>query len=179
MNKVLTVTNCAKRTLHGLSLWQAETWRIKNIKEPKSDTGQVLCVCTRTTYLKDSLQRHCTEYLKQIIPEMKLRDLVPNSYIGGPMMGIYKSLTDTYMYMNVEIGIEAARFHFREYINWILFAVWMVYVDLLLTLYTLTPPQLQNNANIPIYSLKIICFYTHREKMSFWVDIFLPSSLSL
>ncbi len=60
---------------------------------------------------------HCTENSKQIFPEMKLRGLVPNVYIhvsvsdlyiptigpqtckcsklGGPIVGIYKSLTDT------------------------------------------------------------------------------------
>jgi hypothetical protein len=27
------------------------------------------------------LQRHCTKYWKQIFPEMKLRGIVPNSYI--------------------------------------------------------------------------------------------------
>ncbi len=63
-----------------------------------------------------TLQMHCTEYWKQIFPEMKLRSLVPNVYIhvfvsdlyisticpqtqyskkGGPIVGIYKSLTDT------------------------------------------------------------------------------------
>ncbi len=59
---------------------------------------------------------HCTENLKQIFPEMKLRGLVPNFYIhvsvsdlyiltigpqtyynkiGGSIVGIYKSLTYT------------------------------------------------------------------------------------
>jgi hypothetical protein len=59
---------------------------------------------------------HCTENLKQIFPEMKLHSLVPNFYIhvsvhilyiltislqtqhskiGGPIVRIYKSLTDT------------------------------------------------------------------------------------
>jgi hypothetical protein len=46
------------------------------------------------------LQRHCTENLKQTFPERTLRGLVPNSYIhvsvsDEPMVGIYKSLTDT------------------------------------------------------------------------------------
>ncbi len=61
---------------------------------------------------------HCTENLKQIFPEMKLRGLVPNFYvhvsvsdlyismigpqmqyrkIGGPIVGLYKSLTDKCM----------------------------------------------------------------------------------
>ncbi len=68
-----------------------------------------------------TLQRHCTESSKQIFSEMKLRGLVPNSYIhvsvsylyipriglpillqqntvGGLILGIYKSLTDTWMW---------------------------------------------------------------------------------
>ncbi len=61
---------------------------------------------------------HCTENSKRIFPEMKLRGLVPNFYvhvsvsdlyistigpqmqyrkIGGPIVGLYKSLTDTCM----------------------------------------------------------------------------------
>ncbi len=65
-----------------------------------------------------SLQMHCTENLKQIFPEMKLRGLVLDFYfhvsvsdlyiplivlqtqyskIGGPIVGIYKLLRDTWM----------------------------------------------------------------------------------
>ncbi len=74
---------------------------------------------------------HCTENWKQIFPEMKLLRLVPNVYIhvfvsdfyiptigpqtqyskiGGPIVGIYKSLTDN---MNVE---RAAQLHFWAYL---------------------------------------------------------------
>jgi hypothetical protein len=58
-----------------------------------------------------ALQRYCTENAKQIFPEMKLRSLVPNSYIHlsvshlnipkialpilRPIVGIYKSLKGT------------------------------------------------------------------------------------
>jgi hypothetical protein len=63
-----------------------------------------------------ALQIHFTENSKQIFPEIKLRGLVPNSYIhvsvgdlyipminpqmqyskiGEPIEGLYKSLTDT------------------------------------------------------------------------------------
>ncbi len=63
-----------------------------------------------------TLQMHCTQNPKQIFPEMKLRGFVPNFYIhvsvsdlciptigpqtqyskiGGPIVGIYKLLTDT------------------------------------------------------------------------------------
>ncbi len=66
--------------------------------------------------MQSTLQRHCIENSKQIFPELKLRGLVPNSYIhvsvsdlyiptigppiccskiSGPIVGIYKSLTDT------------------------------------------------------------------------------------
>jgi hypothetical protein len=65
--------------------------------------------------LNAALQMHCTENLKQIFPEMKLRGLVPNFYIHvsvsdlhipmigpqtqyskiGPIGGISTSLTDT------------------------------------------------------------------------------------
>ncbi len=66
-----------------------------------------------------ALQRHCTENSKQILPEMKLSGLFTNSYIhvsvsdlyiptigpqtqyskiGRPIMGIYKSLTDTWVW---------------------------------------------------------------------------------
>jgi hypothetical protein len=65
-----------------------------------------------------TLQIHFTENSKQIIPEMKLRGLVHNFYIhvsvsnlcipmigpqmqyrkiGGPIVGIYKWLTDSWM----------------------------------------------------------------------------------
>jgi hypothetical protein len=53
---------------------------------------------------------HCNENSEQIVPEMELRGLVPNFYIHvsvsdlydgsanykipGPIVGIYKSLTD-------------------------------------------------------------------------------------
>ncbi len=37
----------------------------------------------------NALQRHFTENLKQIFVEMKLRSLVPNSYIHIPVSDLY------------------------------------------------------------------------------------------
>ncbi len=69
--------------------------------------------CSKSGKGMTTQQRHCAKNLKQILPEMKLRSLVPNSFIhvslsglciptisgcsqiGGLIVGIYKSLTDT------------------------------------------------------------------------------------
>ncbi len=40
-------------------------------------------------YINYTLQRHCTENWKRIFPEMKLRDLVPNSYIHVSFGDLY------------------------------------------------------------------------------------------
>jgi hypothetical protein len=39
--------------------------------------------------LAHTLQRHCTENAKQIFPEIKLRGLVPNSYIHVSVSDLY------------------------------------------------------------------------------------------
>jgi hypothetical protein len=80
---------------HFNDIWEGALWRLWQTK----------------------LQRHCTANSKQIFPEMKLRGLVPHSNIhvsvtiyafprsvylfccsnkGGPIVGIYKSFTDTF-----------------------------------------------------------------------------------
>ncbi len=98
-----------------------------------------------------SLQRTNTENSKQIFPEKELRGQYPNFHIHvsvrdlyiptidlpillqeicGPILGIYKSLTDTWMCM--EMGTEAAQFPEKEYINGIFIAVfiWKLVRDL-------------------------------------------------
>ncbi len=88
-----------------------------------------------------TLQRTNTGNLKQIFKKKELRGHSPNFYIHvsvshlyiptidlpillqeicGPILGIYKSLTDT---QSVEIGTEAAQFPEKEYINLIFVAV--------------------------------------------------------
>jgi hypothetical protein len=61
-----------------------------------------------------ALQRHYTENLKQIFPEMKLRGLVPNFYIHVSMSDLYipKIGSPILLQLIVEIGNEAAQFHF-------------------------------------------------------------------
>ncbi len=79
-----------------------------------------ICITLKTNYKDDpffpTLQRHNTENLKQIFPEKELRGLSPNFHIHvfvsdlyiptillpnllkenkcGPILGIYKSVTD-------------------------------------------------------------------------------------
>ncbi len=87
-----------------------------------------------------TLQRQNTAISKQIFPEKEYRGVSPNYHIHAfvsdlyipttglpilleemcrPILGLYKSLTDTWM----EIGAEAALFPEKEYISGIFVAV--------------------------------------------------------
>jgi hypothetical protein len=80
------------------------------VRQKKEDPSPLLC----------QLHRYCTENWEKIFPEKKLRGLSPNFYIhisvsklyiptinlpifgckkiGGPILGIYKSLTDVWLW---------------------------------------------------------------------------------
>jgi hypothetical protein len=76
----------------------------------------IRCIVCKLFYYTATLQRQNTEILKQIFPEKEYRGLSPNSHIQasvsdlyiptiglpilleeicGPILGLYKSLTDT------------------------------------------------------------------------------------
>ncbi len=92
-------------------LWYKNSVRIYTVYNPSADTYCTMYIST--------LQRQNAENLKQIFPEKKYRGLSPNFHIHvsvselymltmslpflleeicGPILGIYKSLTDTWMW---------------------------------------------------------------------------------
>ncbi len=91
--------------------------------------------------VQNELQRHYTENLKQIFPEMKLHGLIPNSYIHVSVSDLYvysrdrsaysmlqenrrtEFINQLHRYMNVEIKTEVAKFLSGDYIKRIFFAV--------------------------------------------------------
>ncbi len=95
-----------------------------------------------------TLQRQNAENLKQIFTEKEYRGLSPNFHIHasvnelyiptmglpflleeicGPILGIYKSLTDTWMWkLGLTPPAEAVLFSEKEYINGIAVAVYSV-----------------------------------------------------
>ncbi len=120
----------------------------QRIVTPLFGTLRLISLCNSLPYIyqnewvltRDTLQRQNAENLKQIFPEKEYRGLSPNFHIHvsvsevyipttglpflleeicGPILGIYKSLTDT----ECGNGAEATQFPEKEYINGITVAV--------------------------------------------------------
>ncbi len=107
------------------------------LKNPNKPATYIL----QARFKPTSLQRQNTEILKQIFPGKEYRSLSPNFHIHatvsdlyiptfglpilleeicGPILGLYNSLTDTWM---LKLGLRAALFPEKEYIKGIFVAV--------------------------------------------------------